>query len=170
MTACKETSYCGMRKDILLQRLSSLEVPIARERKSWKEKPLSATERLQSDLTGTQTFHCQFSSSQAHFNHSRNSWQPSCNPVSVLHSLVSCILSQSLSFLGCHYSFVLRNLCNATCLARCVKRAWNRPFTRTFSLCGEKWFGNETIFLLRYVSNVSSPYSQCAASYSSTIM
>ena len=39
---------------------------------------------------------------------SRNSWQPSRWLVSVLHSLVSCILPRLLSFLGRHYSSGLR--------------------------------------------------------------
>jgi len=43
-------------------------------------------------------------SCQALKHPSWNSWQPSCDLVSVLHSLVSCILPQSISFLGRHYS------------------------------------------------------------------
>ena len=121
---------------------------ITEERRSWKEKLLSVTERLWSKLTGILTFHCQLSSSQIHPRHSWNCWQPSCDWVSVLHSLVFCILPRLLSFLGHHYSRTLRHLCNATWLARQHSGVWNKNgighSLDHFPVCGEKWSGNET--------------------------
>ena len=105
-------------------------------------------ERLWSNLTSIKTFHCQLSSSQTHPGHSRNSQQPSHDLVSVLCSLVSYILPQSLSFLGHHYSCVSRHLHNTTWLARQHSGVWNEngigPSPDNFSLCGKKRPGNET--------------------------
>ena len=69
-----------------------------------------------------------------HPDHSWNSWRPSCDLVSVLRSLVSCTLPRLLSFLGRHYSRVLRHFRKATWLDcstfRWKERERNRPFTR----------------------------------------
>ena len=51
-----------------------------------------------------------------HPDHSWNSWHPSRDLVTVLRSLVSCTLPRLLSFLGRHYSRVLRHFCKATWL------------------------------------------------------
>ena len=106
-------------------------------------------ERLWSNLTSIKTFHCQLSSSQTHPGHSRNSQQPSHDLVSVLCSLVSCILAQSLSFLGHHYSSVLRHLHNTTWLARQHSGAWNEngigPSPDNFSLRGKKGLGTRLL-------------------------
>ena len=72
------------------------EVLIAKERRSWKEKPLSTTEKLWSNLTGIQTFHYQLSNSQAHPDRLWNSWKLSLDLFPVPHSLVSCVLPRSL--------------------------------------------------------------------------
>jgi len=90
--------------DISLQRWSSSEVSITKKRRSWKEKHPFIDREYWSNLIGIHTFHCRLSSFQAHPDHSWNSWRPSRDLVSVLHSLVSWILPRSLSFLGFHYS------------------------------------------------------------------
>ena len=78
----------------------------------------------------------------------RNSWQPSRDLVSVLHSLVSCTLSRLLSFLGRHYSRVLRHFRKATWLNCQHSSGGNENgigrSPDQFFLCGEKWSGNET--------------------------
>ena len=51
-----------------------------------------------------------------HPDRSRNSRQPSRYLISILHSLISCILPQSLSFLGRHYPRVIRHFHKATWL------------------------------------------------------
>jgi len=65
------------------------------------------------------------------------SWQSSYDLVLRLHSLVSSILPQLLSFLGRHYSHVpiLCHLCKLIGLStfQRVKWKWTRPFTRLFS-------------------------------------
>ena len=93
-----------------------LEVPIL-ERNTYK---------LWSNLTGLQTFHCWLSNSQTHPDHSQSFWQPTHDLVSVLRSLVSCILPRLLSFLGCHYSHVLCQLCNATWMAHQHSSVWSK--------------------------------------------
>ena len=104
--------------DILSQTLSSSVVLMAKERRSWKKK----WQRLWSNHTGIQSFHCRLSSSKTHPDWSWNSQQPSCDLVSVLHSLVSWILPRLLSF---HYSCVLYHLCNTTWLAHQHSCMWN---------------------------------------------
>jgi len=83
-----------------------------------------------------------------HPDRSRNSWQPSRDLVSVLRSLVSCTLFWLLSFLGHHYSHVLRHFCKATWLDRQHSGRWNvNGIGRSpdqFFPCGEKWPGNKT--------------------------
>jgi len=92
---------------------------MAKERRSWKEK----WQRLWSNHTSIQSFHCRLSSSQTHPDCSWSSQQPSCDLVSVLHCLVSWMLPRSLSF---HYSCVfIHHLSNATWLAHQHSCMWN---------------------------------------------
>ena len=145
MTSCKVWNYSGTRghrpetfrcKDCLPRRFRSPR----------KEDPgkniFSATERLWSNLTGIQAFHCQLSSSQTHPDCSQNSWQPSWDPVSVLCSLVSCILPWLLSLRGCHYSRVLHHLCNTAWLTCQRSDVWKENgigrLPDHFPLCGKR--------------------------------
>ena len=83
-----------------------------------------------------------------HPDHSRNSWQTSRDLVSVLRSLVSCTLPWLLSFLGRHYSRVLRHFHKATWLDRQHSGGGNESgigcSPDQLFPCGEKWSGNET--------------------------
>ena len=79
---------------------------------------------------------------------SQNSWQPSRALVSVLRSLVSCILPRLLSILSRHYSRVLRHFHKATWLDRQHSGGGNENrigcSPDQFFPCGEKWHGKET--------------------------
>ena len=118
------------------------------ERRSWKETPLLATERLWSNLTGIQTFHSRLTSSQ-HIPTVREtpdslltSWFQSCIAYSLLHT------PWLLSFLGRHYSRVLRHFRKATWLDCQHSGGGNKNgigrSPDQFFPCGEKWSGNET--------------------------
>ena len=108
---------------------------IAKERRSWKEKLLSVTERLWSKLTGILTFHCQLSSSQIHPRHSWNCWQPSCDWVSVLPSLLhtASITQLSRSSLFPYITSLMQCNLIGPPTFWCVEQEWNRPFTGPFS-------------------------------------
>ena len=128
MVSCKVWNYCTHGNTILRhssQRLSSSEVPIAKKRRSWKEKPLSATERLWS-------FYCWLSISQ---DHSWNSWQCSRDLVSVLRSIVYTASITQFAWSPLFPRIMSLMQCNLIGLPtfQHVEWEWNRLFTRQFS-------------------------------------
>ena len=74
-----------------------------------------------------------------------------------LASLFSCIQPRLLSFLGCHYSRVLRHFRKATWLDRQHSGGGNKNgighSPDQFFPCGEKWSGNETRASIHAIDN-----------------
>ena len=131
--------------DISLQRLSSLEDPIT----MILERNTSFCNRETLEQSYWHS-NCPFMIDKfsTHPDRSRNSWQPSHDLISVLHSFVTCILPRLLSFLGHHYSRVICHFRKATWLDRQHSGGGNengigRSPDQFFS-CGEKWSGKET--------------------------
>ena len=104
----------------------------------WKETPLLATERLWSNLAGIQTVHSRLTSSQ-HILIVPETPDSLliCSQPSLLHTASIC------SFLGCHYSRVIRTSLSQSNLIgpptfRRRERERNRPFTRPIFPVGRK--------------------------------
>lgn len=128
--------------DISLQSLASLEVQKCKERKSWKEKPLSAIQRPGNNHTGIQTFHCRFTKLANSSWLSTKNWQPSHDLILCLHSRDSCAHSAFLVTIISMYCVAQHNLyCSPT--FQWVESEWNRLFTRLY-FPSEAKYGLET--------------------------
>ena len=156
-----------------------MEVPITQKRRFWKAKPLSVTERLWSNLTDTQTFHCRLSSSETTsrlFTKLLTAFLRSGFSPAQPYPLHTASITQ---FLGHYYSmYYVTQRHNATRLARQHSGMWNENgighSPDHFSLCGEKWSGNETREWLQsrdfgVVTQIHSVLRAGTGSYSVTV-
>jgi len=139
MTSYKVLNYCGTRYCR----------PETFHCKDLRFRPLSATEKLWSNLAGIQTVHSRLTSSQ-HIptvletpDSLLASWFQSC----VAQSPAYCLdySASWVAIIRCITSLLQSNLIGPPTFRR-RERDRNRPFTRPICPCGEKWSGNETNF------------------------
>ena len=150
MTSYKVWNYDNAVLRHIVAKIFSLEVPIAKKRRSWKETPLSATERLWSNLTGIQTFHSRLTSSQ-HIPTVREA------PDSLLASWFQSCIVQSRSPAYClDCSAFLVAIIPMYYVTFAKQPGWTANI-RGGNKNG-KWSGNETTTQLPHVLSKTSPF------------